>query len=369
MTFNGYLESHTHSAYSDGVFSDKSFIEKIYHIRQVNRLPLKTIAVTDHDSLNGYEPLIRCNEEYAADFKAGDPFKILPGIEFTTSFLGTETHILGYFPEFDGDTFNRILKPLAEQVIEWNEIRMLNGEIYEVILAEQFAVLGIDFDFNLYQAEEEARKYYHDDCVALDERKSSDHVTWKANVSRGCMRKALEKQLGIPEFGLQTYTIREHSSADHVAVLRDYFLAKCRKNRDQAETIAKDSIGKILYSGGETLSPLMAETAVSAIARAGGAAVFAHPGETVLNGISDDSAIAKGLYSILELKQYGLSGIEAFYPSHSKYLTERLLNFSRENDLVICGGSDWHGKSELQHSRFGQYSPDDSLNRLFEMIY
>lgn len=366
MNCNGYLESHTHSAYSDGVFSDRTFIEKIYRIRQANGLPLNTVAITDHDSLNGYEPLIRCNEQYAADFKIGDPFRIIPGIEFTTGFLGKETHILGYFPEFDSSSFNRVLKPPAEEVIAWNEVRMLNGEMYKEILGGQFERLGIEFNFDLELAETEARKYYQDDCAGLEAYKQGDSAAWKANVSRGCMRKALENQLGIPEFGLQTYTIRAHSSAEHAAVLKNFFLAKSSKNREEIERIVNDSIGRILYSGRETLSPLSAEAAVAAIVKAGGAAVFAHPGETVLNGISDKNSITKGLNVILELKECGLSGIEVFYPSHTKELTEKLRDFCRKNDFIICGGSDWHGKSELQHSRFGRYSPDDSFYRLFE---
>lgn len=355
MNFNGYLESHTHSAYSDGVFSDRTFIEKIYQIRQANSLPLNTIALTDHDSLNGYEPLIRCNEQYAADFKIGDPFRIIPGIEFTTGFLGRETHILGYFPEFDSSSFNRFLKPPAEEVIGWNEVRMLSGEMYEEILGGQFERLGIEFNFDLELAETEARQYYRDDCAELEAHKRGDKVVWRANVSRGCMRRALENQLEIPEFGLQTYTIRAHSSAEHVAVLTSFFIAKSSKNRDEIERIVRDSIGRILYSGRETLSSLSAEAAVAAIVKAGGSAVFAHPGETVLN-------------AILELKGCGLSGIEVYYPSHTKELTEILLDFCRINDFIICGGSDWHGKSELQHSRFGRYSPDDSFYRLFEKI-
>ena len=368
MKFDGYLESHTHSAYSDGVFADKSFIKKIYEIRSENNLPLKKFAITDHDSMNALEPLDRNNRAFIDEMNISDPLEIVPGTEFTTTYLGVEAHILGYFPACEPDSFNRYLKPAAEKIINWNEERMLKADVYKDILGNQFTILGIEFNFDSELAEESARKYYRQAQDNLAVSKSGDLLNWKANVSRGCMRRAVDEQLGIPDIALQIFTIRAHSSANHAEALREFFTANCRKNHDLIDSIVQESIGKILYDRKETLSPVSAEEAVAAITDSGGAAVFAHPGETVLSGITGFASIEHRLASVNALKDHGLKGVEVFYPSHSEELTKRLIEFCREEDFTICGGSDWHGKSEAQHSRLGRYTPEDSLTKLFSII-
>ena len=43
------------------------------------------------------------------------------------------------------------------------------------------------------------------------------------------------------------------------------------------------------------------------------------------------------------LVDLGLSGIEAYYPEHSRSLTQRYLELARTYGLVVTGGSDFHG--------------------------
>ena len=69
---------------------------------------------------------------------------------------------------------------------------------------------------------------------------------------------------------------------------------------------------------------------------AGGVAVFAHPG--YLNLSSDEY---RKLFR--ELKESGLEGVEVYYPSHSKEQREMFLEIARDNDLIVTGGSDFHG--------------------------
>ena len=53
---------------------------------------------------------------------------------------------------------------------------------------------------------------------------------------------------------------------------------------------------------------------------------------------------------ILKLKAMGLDGLEAYYTSYNVYLTNWLLKFAKENNMLISGGSDFHGepKPEIQ---------------------
>ncbi|MEN8198650.1 MAG: PHP domain-containing protein [Thermodesulfobacteriota bacterium] len=79
-----------------------------------------------------------------------------------------------------------------------------------------------------------------------------------------------------------------------------------------------------------------AEDAIRFITEAGGLAVLAHP-------IQVDRTLAL-LHTLLpELKSYGLAGIETYYPSQPKSMQKRLKKFAREYDLLLTGGSDYHG--------------------------
>jgi predicted metal-dependent phosphoesterase TrpH len=46
---------------------------------------------------------------------------------------------------------------------------------------------------------------------------------------------------------------------------------------------------------------------------------------------------------ISSLKESGLGGIEVYYSTHSQSDTNRYLALSKKLDLVVTGGSDFHG--------------------------
>ncbi|MFN4245944.1 MAG: hypothetical protein ACK4F9_07370, partial [Brevinematia bacterium] len=46
---------------------------------------------------------------------------------------------------------------------------------------------------------------------------------------------------------------------------------------------------------------------------------------------------------IKHLTKVGIKGIEAFHPLIDKNLSQDLLNFCQENNLIVLGGSDFHG--------------------------
>ncbi len=71
--------------------------------------------------------------------------------------------------------------------------------------------------------------------------------------------------------------------------------------------------------------------AVGFLKKAGGIVFVAHP---KVSGIDDD---------LLGLVGYGIEGIEAFYPKYTRVKTESYLEFARQNNLLISGGSDCHG--------------------------
>lgn len=74
------------------------------------------------------------------------------------------------------------------------------------------------------------------------------------------------------------------------------------------------------------------------IHKAGGKAILAHPGETIKER---DMTIFKK--KIEHLIDFGLDGMECYYPTHTKDITEICLNICEVKDLLITVGSDCHG--------------------------
>ena len=92
--------------------------------------------------------------------------------------------------------------------------------------------------------------------------------------------------------------------------------------------------GRPLYQAKEVLTPA---DAIALLHRAGGVAVMAHPGLVPLSeaALADQVAALHG--------DAGLDGIEALYSQHSQADTERFLGLARRYELLVTGGSDFHG--------------------------
>lgn len=75
---------------------------------------------------------------------------------------------------------------------------------------------------------------------------------------------------------------------------------------------------------------------INVIRNAGGLPVLAHPVFLRLKYNEMDALLG-------ELKSYGLAGIEAYYSEHSKEDTGNFLRLAIKHDLLVTGGSDFHG--------------------------
>lgn len=85
---------------------------------------------------------------------------------------------------------------------------------------------------------------------------------------------------------------------------------------------------------------LAPDAAIQMIHRAGGLAVWAHPPTYLLDGL------------LPRLVELGLDGLEAYRPYHSPEKTRRLEALARRFDLVLSGGSDWHGPDDGELGTF-----------------
>ena len=104
-------------------------------------------------------------------------------------------------------------------------------------------------------------------------------------------------------------------------------------------TSAKEAFDRYLANGRPAFVdrelPLPAQ-AVQWIREAGGVPVLAHP--TWVRTSAD------GLRTLVrDLKVTGLGGIEVHYSTHTPSQTTEYLNLAKQCDLVVTGGSDFHG--------------------------
>jgi predicted metal-dependent phosphoesterase TrpH len=134
------------------------------------------------------------------------------------------------------------------------------------------------------------------------------------------------KQLGVHIDHNDVFKITE---LDYVG--RPHLAAAIVQN-GYAETIS-DAFNKFLGNNAPAYMPKSAfssSEAIKMILDSDGIPVWGHPGTIKLDVLK-------------ELISYGLMGIEAYYSYYSNQLTDYYCSLARENNLLITGGSDYHG--------------------------
>lgn len=99
------------------------------------------------------------------------------------------------------------------------------------------------------------------------------------------------------------------------------------------------------------------EEAINLVKSVGGIAVLAHP------GLIQDPA------KIHQIIDWGIEGLEVYYPEHTQTQRNQLLRLALENNLLITGGSDFHGTGAANRSKLGCCGIDDQHVRLFKEFY
>jgi 3',5'-nucleoside bisphosphate phosphatase len=94
------IDLHVHTLYSDGTFTPRAVVQL------ARDRGLSTIAVTDHDTLDGLPEAFESGAELGVE--------VVPGVEFSTVTDGEGMHILGYYVELEHDEFVAELGRLRE---------------------------------------------------------------------------------------------------------------------------------------------------------------------------------------------------------------------------------------------------------------
>ena len=92
---------HTHTNFSDGELSPVEIINEALNNK------IKYLSITDHDTLSGYKKAIKIIKDSNLN-----QIILIPGVEISTTFEGSNIHLLGYFFDVNDNYLNEILKQL-----------------------------------------------------------------------------------------------------------------------------------------------------------------------------------------------------------------------------------------------------------------
>ena len=255
------IDLHMHTTASDGRCTPDELV------RQVQTIGIRTMSVTDHDTMAAVEPVRRAAEQFG--------ITVISGIEITSVHRGKDVHVLAYY-----------LSPAAPGLQE-----MLSGQRRQRIdraaeIGERLSGLGVPIDVS-----------------ALIE-------TASAPGGKAIARPQIAQAL---------------IAAGHVATVAEAF----------DKYLGEDSPAYVPHRGA---SP--AEV-VALITSRGGIASLAHPGYRPQDEIIPD------------LVDRGLQAIEVFHSSHDADAQAHYLALASRYELLITGGSDYHGEGTRRSEFFG----------------
>lgn len=249
------IDLHMHSSFSDGTKTPKELVQ------MAKNIGLGTIALTDHDNIEGSKEIINYNSEL---------INIYSGVELSVKTNKGTMHILGYNIELENEALNNVLK-------EMHENALYNMQLYINVLKK---------DFNIAFTDEAIKHIY----------------TKKGNVGR-------------PELALLLIKMGICQTVDEA--FAQYLNYAFEKVRSQKKSLTK-------------------EEAIELIINAGGVASLAHPSSLKLS----NEELEK---EIVYLKNIGLRALEIIHPNNHESLRTFLLKLAKKYDLLISGGTDFHG--------------------------
>ena len=112
------IDLHMHTTASDGSNPPREVI------RLAHEAGLQAVAITDHDNVNGVHEAMEAGKQYGVE--------VLPGIELSADYEGTELHILGY-----------LIDPEAESLSDLLSIALVNREERNQKIVEKLRAEGI----------------------------------------------------------------------------------------------------------------------------------------------------------------------------------------------------------------------------------
>lgn len=268
------IDLHSHTYYSDGTFSPEELLDL------AARIELRALAITDHDTLSGYD--------HAASLPRPQTLELLCGIEITCRLETKAAHLLGYFlKSAPNGTFRAWLDERQEQRRDRNRrlVRKLQECGLEIEL-EEVEALG-------------------------------------------------RSMTGRPHFA-------------RILVQKGY----ATDIEDAFQRFIGEEARAFVFHEAPTL-----EQAITRVDSAGGIASLAHP---LRLNLSDEKSFFTSLASA------GMHSLEAFHTDHNQATTQRYLEFAKDLNMKVTGGSDFHGAVKPRVQLGGANVEDWVLQKLRE---
>ena len=246
------IDLHIHSTASDGTLSPAEIL------KLAQKLKLKAIAITDHDTIDGYLAARKFAKKYGIE--------VIPGVEISSYYKGYDIHILAYFIDIHNKKLNNMLRFVQEG--RTKRVRQILEKLKK---------------FDIFLTMKQVYKFAGNKNV----------------IARPHLANAMFKN-GFTE---------SYEEAYYKYIGNDCPAYVCKP------TYTPGNIFQI-------------------VKEAGGLSVLAHPG------------VIKNDFLIPELVELGLDGLEVFYPLHTIYQKNIYLELAHRYNLLITGGSDFHGNNK-----------------------
>lgn len=274
------IDLHTHTNYSDGELSPMELIKLAIEKN------IGTIAITDHDTLEGIKQIDRSNP-----LIVNSGIKIINGIELSAKVNKGIMHILGYGIDLDNKELNEKMSILKDNSI--NSVLSIMEQIKKDY--------GIRFRYN--------------DIKSLI---NANHNLGRPDLARLCIKYGYAK------------TVQE--------AFDKYLIDAYNKTKQ---------VGKGIHY----------QECINLILNSGGIPVLAHPKSLELTE-------KEFLILLKEMINNGLKGIEVYHSSHTKEEMEYYLSIANKYNLLISGGSDYHGKTVKPEIELGTGKNNLKIKRL-----
>ncbi len=264
------IDLHIHTTYSDGTYTPKEII------LAVKELEFSTIAITDHDTIDGYLTVRKFAKKY--------DIELISAVEISSYYKDYDIHILAYFIDIHNKKLNNMLRFVQEG--RTKRLRQILEKLKK---------------FDIFLTMKQVYKF----------------VGNKKVISRPHIANAMFKNGFIENYEEAYY---KYIGNDCPAYVR---------------------------------KPAYTPTEIFQIVKeAGGLSVLAHPG------------VIKNDFLIPELVELGLDGLEVFYPLHTIYQKNIYLELAYRYNLLITGGSDFHGNNKKNNELGRVTLKEEYLERL-----
>lgn len=125
---NKFCDLHTHSVFSDGTWTPAQLVD------QAQKIGLSAIALTDHNTVDGLQEFMNASK--------GKDLEAIPGVEFSTEYLGLDIHVLALYVL--PDAFSKVIALMEDGRVRKDES---NRD-----LIRELKKIGFDIDYEALTA-------------------------------------------------------------------------------------------------------------------------------------------------------------------------------------------------------------------------